>query len=228
MRRILQVNLPGMDLREFGISALFAAVVLFVAAMVMLTKNVSQLQQSIAVAEQTHLIQKRIDDVNNLTNNVEMTVRGYALTGDARFLTRHQKTHNALLAAVNDLDGLTLREPALRAAFLGLREGVTKHESLYGTLIGKGPSEQVIVAEAISNPDKRRFREMITQQLSALERTEADLSASRNDAAEREIRQTNTTALAVAAFAFLCGIAGFSLALFGKRRDPARTKGSQP
>lgn len=221
MRPALQFNLPAIDLREFGISALFAAVVLFVAAMVMLNQNVVQLRESIAVAEHAHRVQKRIDDVNVLTNNVEMTVRGYALTGDARFLARHRKTHDALLAAVNELDGLTLDEPALRPAFLGVRQAVDLHETLYGSLIGHGPNEQAIVAEAITNPAKRRFREMIMTNLTALERTEAELAAASNDAAERDVRQTNMTALAVAAFAFLCGIAGFSLTLFGKRQAPA-------
>jgi CHASE3 domain sensor protein len=224
MRPALQFNLPALNLREFGISALFASVVLFVAAMVMLNQNVGQLRQSIAVADLAHRIQKRIDDINNLTNNVEMTVRGYALTGDARFLTRHQKTHDALLDAVNDLDELTMSEPALRPAFIGLHNAVDLHENLYGSLIGHGPGEQAVVVEAITNPAKRRFREMITANLTALERTEAGIAAAHHAAAEREVRQTNLTAFAVAAFAFLCGVCGFSLTLFGKRQAAAGAK----
>lgn len=212
-------RLHAMDLREFGVSALFAAVVLFVAAMVMLNQNVVQLRRSFDWVERAHVIQKRIDDVNNSMNSVEMTVRGFALTGDLRFLERYKKMHAVLMGAVKDLDDLAMVETALRPAIKALQTAVDGHEALYGTLIGHGPAEQAIVAEAITNPSKRLFSAKANNVLSRMEHMERRLFEARYAEAEREAAVTYRVAIGIAGLAFLTGTLGFALALFGRRHD---------
>lgn len=223
----MRLNLPdrlyNIDLREFGISALVAALALFVAAMAMLNQNVSQLRQSFVWADQAHAIQKRIDDVNNLMNCVELTVRGYALTGDPAYIRRHHNTLANLMTVMRELRALTAVEPALRPDYADLEKAVAQHEALYSSLIGQN---QAVIADAISSPAKRHFKERANAALTGLETMEKKRVALRLSQAERDARATYATAIGVAALAFLIGTLGCALTLFGLRRtrDPQMPK----
>lgn len=221
MRLDLSSRLHTLDLREFGVSALAAAMVLFGAAMVMLNENVTQLRRSFAWVEQVHAVQKQIDAVNNRLAGVEMTVRGYTLTGDPAFLRRHRNTHGRLVVAMRDLRDLAASEPALQADFAELRTAVALHEALYDTMIGLGPRQQAVVAEAITNPAKRRFNGRAIDALNRMEATEQRLWAKRHTDAEREARATYAIAIGVAGLALVVGSMGFALTLFGRRRTPS-------
>ena len=219
MRVDLPARLHRMELREFGVSALVAAVVLFVAAMAMLNQNVAQLRRSFTWVEQVYAVQKRFDAVNSRIVGVEMTVRGYALTGDPAFLLRHRKAHSNLVVLMRNLRDLAATETALQADFAELEKAVALHEALYDSLIGQGPQHQAVVAEAIANPAKRRFNERVVQALVRMEATEQRLWAERHAAAERDAQWTYAIALGIAGLAFLAGSLGFALTLFGRPRS---------
>lgn len=209
----------SIDLREFGVSALLAAVVLFVAAMVMLDTNVAQLRHSFAQSEQAYAIQKQIVAVGGRMNGVEMTVRGYALTGDPKFLERYRQCRDDVLRAMGELRGFTAAEPALQPDFAVLESAVARHRALYARLIGHGPDRQDVVAEAISNPDKRRHSARANNALSRIETTQLRLQRERRTTAEREAQKTYGLAIAIAGVAFLTGTLGFALTLFGRQRE---------
>jgi CHASE3 domain sensor protein len=219
MRLDLPARLHTVDLREFGISALVAAVALFIAAMAMLNQNVADLRQSITWVEQSYVVQKRLDAVNNRLAGVEMTVRGYALTGDPAFLRRHRKTHDYLAVVMHELHDMAAVEPALLADYTELEKAVGLHEALYSSLIGLGPRQQAAVAEAITNPAKRQFNERAINALNHMEAIEQRLLAERHAVAELRARRTYGLALGIAALAVLLGSVGFALTLFGQRRN---------
>lgn len=218
MRSDLTTYLQRIDLREFGISALFAAMVLFITAMVMLDQNVSQVRTSFSSVERAYQVQKQIDAVNNRMAGVEMTVRGYALTGDPAFIERHQRSHAYVDAAIADLGRLIGSDTALEADYAALKLAVGRHEDLYGSLIGIGPDRQALVAQAITDPNKRAIQKAAIDALNRIEATELRLMAERRAKVEDGARMTYGIALAVAALAFLTGTLGFALVLFGKRQ----------
>jgi CHASE3 domain sensor protein len=220
MRVDLSSRLHSVNLPEFGVSALIAAVVMFVAAMAMLNQNVTQLRRSFGWVEQVYAVQKRIDAVNNRLSGVELTVRGFALTGDPAFLRRYRNTHGYLIAAMRELHDLTAADTALQADYAELERAVALHEALYGSLIGQGPQHQAVVAEAITNPAKRQFNGRAIQALNRMEATEQRLWAKRQADAERDARTTYAIALGIAGLAFLTGSLGFALTLFGRRHSP--------
>jgi len=223
MRVDLATRLHSMDLREFGVSALLAAVVLFVAAMAMLNHNVIEIRQSITAVEQSYVVQKQLDAVNNRLAGVEMTVRGYALTGDPAFLRRHRKTHGQLGDVMQALRKLAAVEPALQGDFAELETAVALHEALYDTLIEQGPQHQAVVAEAITNPAKRRFNERAINALNHMEVLVQRLLAGRHAVAERRAWNTYCVALGIAALAVALGSLGFALTLFGRPRQAERS-----
>lgn len=218
MRVELSARLHRMDLREFGVSALAVAVVLFIAAMAMLNQNVAQLRRSFSWVEQSYAVQKRLDTVKNQLAGVEMTVRGYTLTGDPAFLRRHRKVHSKLVVVMHDLHDLVATEPALQDDYAELERAVALHEALYDSLIGQGPQHQAVVAEAITNPAKRKFNERANTALNRMEATEQRLWANRHADAERDAHTTYAIALAIAGLALLSGSLGFALTLFGHPR----------
>lgn len=218
MRSDLSTFLQRIDLREFGISALFAAMVLFITAMVMLDQNVSQVRTSFSWVERAYQVQKQIDAVNNRMAGVEMTVRGYALTGDPAFIQRHQRSHAYVVKGLVELGRLIGNEPALKADYAALKLAVGKHETLYGALIGLGPDRQALVAQAITDPEKRAIQKAAIDALNRIEATELRLMAERRAKIEEGARLTYGIALSVASLAFLTGTLGFALVLFGKRQ----------
>jgi len=219
MRESLAVRLHTIDLREFGVSALVAAVALFVAAMAMLNQNVVEIRQSFTWVERAHAVQTRIDTINARLAGVEMTVRGFALTGDPMFLRRYNQTHGYLTAAMRELHNLATVEPALQADEADLEMAVARHGALYGSLIGLGPQRQSIVAEAITDPAKRRLTAGVINALNRMEAIEQRLLAERHADAEHRARTTYRLAFGIAGLAFLAGSLGFALTLFGRRRS---------
>ncbi len=208
-----------MDLRELGMSALFAAVVLFVAAMFMLSRNVSQLTESYGWVEKSNAILQRMYNVELKIAGVEMTVRGYALTSNPMFVRMHRQNHDKLLAATKALGDLIASEPALQGDYAKLRMLVIQHDTLYASLIALGPGHQDIVGEAITNPSKRHPRTLAIVTLNSMRNKEQSLLAERQAAAEHKAKATYRLAISIAGLAFLAGTLGFALTLFGRRRQ---------
>lgn len=219
MSSVSHSRLHGIDLRELGMSVLFAAVVLFVAAMAMLSRNVSQITETYGWVEKSNTILQRLYAVELKIAGVEMTVRGYALTSNPMFVRLHQQNHDKLLSATKVLGDLVESEPALQADYDKLRMLVLQHDTLYASLIALGPGHQDIVAEVITNPSKRQPRTMAVAILNKMRAREQGLLAERQSAAEHKAKSTYRLAISIAGLAFLAGTLGFTLTLFGRRRE---------
>ncbi len=210
--------LHRIDLRELGMPVLFAAVVLFVTAMAMLSRNVSQLNESYRWVEKSNAILKGMYAVELKIAGVEMTVRGYALSSNPIFVRMHRQNHDKLLAATRALGDLIADEPALKADYARLRDLVAKHDALYLSLIALGPGHQDVVSDAITSPSQRYPRTAAVAALNKMRTLEQNILARRQHVAEEKARSTYHLALGIAVFAFLTGTLGFTLTLFGRRR----------
>lgn len=224
MSSVFHSRLNRIDARELGMTVLFAAIVLFVAAMFMLSRNVSQLTESYTRVEKSNSVLQRIYAVELKIAGVEMTVRGYALTSNPMFIRMHRQNHDKLLAATKALGDLVASEPALQDDYAKLRLLVVQHDTLYASLIALGPGHQDIVAEAIINPSKRQPRTLAIATLNTMRNKEQSLLAERESAAERKAKSTYRLAIGIAGLAFLTGTLGFTLMLFGRRRQAVEVR----
>jgi CHASE3 domain sensor protein len=211
-------RIDRINMRELGVSVLFAAAVLFVAAMVMLSRNVSQLNESYGWVEKSDAILKSLYRVELKITGVEMTVRGYALSSNPMFVRMHRENHDKLMAATKALGDLIASEPALKADYVRLRDLVAKHDALYTSLIALGPGHREAVTDAITSPAKRYPRAAAVATLGEMRVLEQAILAQRQRNAEEKARSTYRLALGISLFAFLAGTLGFTLTLFGRRR----------
>lgn len=209
IRRLIDI-----DARELGISALFAAVVLFVAAMAMLSRNVAQLRDAFFISEQSQLLLRQMDQVHMKLTGTEMIVRGYALSGDPVFLNYYRETHGKLIVSVASLGEQVRNEPTQKADFDELEKRVEAHQVLFASLL-KAPRE--VVADAITNPEKRRARDAVLALLDRMDAREDTLLEARRYDAENKAKRTFGLAIGIAIFAFIAGTVGFGLTFTGRR-----------
>lgn len=207
------------DLRELGMSVLFAAIVLFVAAMVMLSRNVSQISESYGWVEKSNTILQRLYAVELKIWGVEMSVRGYAISQNKMFARTYQFNRDKLSQATKTLGALVQSEPALQADYDKLHKLILQHDALYNSLIALGPGHQDVIAEVITNPSKRQPRNLAMTTLNEMRNKEQSLLSERQSAAEHKAKATYRLAISIAGLAFLAGTLGFTLTLFGRRRE---------
>jgi CHASE3 domain sensor protein len=207
------------DLRELGMSVLFAAIVLFVAAMVMLSRNVSQISESYGWVQKSNTVLQRLYAVELKIWGVEMSVRGYAISQDAMFLHVYRYNRDKLVEKTKSLGYLVQSEPALQADYDKLSRLIRQHDALYNSLVALGPGHRDIIAEAITNASKRQPRNLAVATLNEMRNKEQHLLAERQSAAEHRAKSTYRLAIGIAGLAFLAGTLGFTLTLFGRRRE---------
>lgn len=212
-------RLNHIDMRELGMSVLFAAIVLFVAAMVMLSRNVSQISESYAWVEKSNAVLQRLYAVELKIWGVEMTVRGYAISQNPIFVQVYRYNRASLFEKTKALGDQIQSEPPLQADYDKLRKLLLQHDVLYSSLMALGPGHQDIIAEVITNPSKRQPRTLAVATLTNMRNKEQSLLAERQSAAEHKAKATYRLAITIAGLAFLAGTLGFTLTIFGRRRE---------
>ncbi len=142
-------------LRQAGTPTLFAAVVLLLSAMALLGVNITELRRSYAVIQRSNATLLEIAEVDAKLVGVEMTVRGYALTDDPKFLRYQHYERSHTMTAMDKLAQLVADQPAQMRRLELLRGLVAKRLALYSQLSGLGPGHASDVAAAITDPKKR-------------------------------------------------------------------------
>jgi len=142
-------------LRELGLPTLFGAIVLLGSATLLLFANVSALRGNLRSIEHSQHVLLRLADLEAAMLSNEMTVRGYALTGDPRFI-RYQKTELAKCEAARaELLRLSADEPQRAAEYQSVMQDVALNIATFAKLSGDGPDKAQIVARAIVDPATR-------------------------------------------------------------------------
>ncbi|GAA0532209.1 CHASE3 domain sensor protein [Rhizomicrobium palustre] len=204
-------NLIRWHSREFGISAMFAAVVLFVASIIVLGRNVEQLRESFQLSTRTQEVLRQIDQVHMKMIGTEMIVRGYGLTGDASFQRYAKENRMRMVAAMTTLGELVRQEPALDKDYHILEGWVAQHQQLYIDLMDGGPDQRARIVDATVNPQKREARAEAMRALDRMDGLEQKLLAERRARAEAQAAKSFVMAIAIAVFAFVTGTIGFGL-----------------
>lgn len=193
-------------LRELGLPTIFGAVVLFASATLLLAVNVSALRENLKWMEHAQKVLMCIADVETGILGDELTVRGYALTGDKRFLHFQELERAKSLKAANELIALTAAEPDHAGHFLKVRRDLDRHMQIFGELTGKGPE---IVSRAIVDPGIRANMRRTRNGLAALRAEEVRDLGERQRAMTAQITRAFLLAVGIIIAAFVLG--GFGL-----------------
>ncbi len=172
-------------LRELGLPTLFGAVVLLGSATLLLFANVSALRGSLRSIDHSQQVLMHLADLEAAILSNELTVRGYALTGDPRFI-RFQKAELAKCeAAKAELLRLSADEPKRAAEYRQVMRQVAWHMGTFARLSGDGPDKAQIVARAIVDPTIRATMQKTRDGVADLRRQEV------NDLGERQRLMTD-------------------------------------
>lgn len=177
-------------LRELGLPTLFGAVVLLVSATLLLGANIAALRGNLAWMEHSQAALTHVATLEATVLSEEMTVRGYALTGDERFL-KYQKGQRArCVQALEALNRLSSADRRRAKEFAAVDQNVRAHLDLFGKLPIQGPDRAAVVARAIVDPAVRQNMSKTRNAMEALR------AAALNDLGERQRDITNQLARA--------------------------------
>lgn len=196
-------------LRELGIPTIFGAAVLFVSATLLLGVNISALRGNLIWAQHAQLILQHTSALDAGILGEELTVRGYALSGDKRFLDFQNSERNKIRAAVRALDRLAATDPEEMQILRTFRRDVDRHLATFGGLKGIGPDKASLVARAIVDPDIRASTKRVRSGLAKLTTVEQNELAKREGEMASQISQAFVLGIGIILAAVLLG--GFGL-----------------
>ena len=213
-------------LRQIGTPVLFAAVVLLLSGVLLLSANVAALRKSSAFVDRTNRTLLQIAEVDALLVGVEMTVRGYALTDDPAFLEYQNDERARLKIAMDKLAPLIAGEASQTSGFSRLQVVVAKRLALYTYLSGLGPGHAKDVAAAITDKAKRRGMIEARATLNAMRDRQLQFLAERQATASLQAARTYELAIGIVVLAFVFSALGFAFALYGRSAQRDFTRGS--
>jgi CHASE3 domain sensor protein len=196
---ILAVEQRRKPLKELGLPIIFGAVVLFASALMLLSVNISALRANLGRIEHSQQVLMQNAELETGILGDELTVRGYGLTRDARFLRFQERERARSQRALDALTRLMAADPERSKLFQTVRRDVVEHMANYGKLRGAAAD---VVAKAIVDPAIRANMRRTRDGLAALR------SAEVRDLGDRQREMTGQIT-----FAFLLAI-GIILAAF--------------
>lgn len=211
-------------LREMGLPTLFGAIVLLGSAALLLFANVTALHSNM---DAIRLSQKVLAQVANLETGIqgeELAIRGYALTGDGRFLDFQDYHRKQTEDALTVLQPLMASDPRRAAQYRQVSGSVKAHLEIFGKLRGNGPDRASVVAKAIVDPPLRRNMQDVREELSALRETEVNYLGSREGQMTNQITRAFELAIGIMVAAFVLGGLGVWIA---RLQFPQRLSGPQ-
>lgn len=192
-------------LREMGMPTLFGAVVLLVSATLLLGANLSALRGNLKWIEHS---QQMLDQINNLETSTlgeELSVRGYALTGDPVFLQYHRYERSHSLDALAQIQRLSSVEGHQRAEFDRVRQLIDQHMALFGALAVESEDRTVRAVKAITDPVVRANMLQTRQGLRELRAIEQHEFAARQHDVADQLFRAFFLAIGIIVAAFLLG-----------------------
>jgi CHASE3 domain. len=207
-----------------GLPTLFGAIVLLGSAALLLFANVTALHSNM---DAIRLSQKVLAQVANLETGIqgeELAIRGYALTGDGRFLDFQDYHRKQTEDALTVLQPLMASDPRRAAQYRQVSGSVKAHLEIFGKLRGNGPDRASVVAKAIVDPPLRRNMQDVREELSALRETEVNYLGSREGQMTNQITRAFELAIGIMVAAFVLGGLGVWIA---RLQFPQRLSGPQ-
>jgi len=204
-------------LREMGLPMLVVSLVLFVSAMTLLGANVSELRQSYARVQQSNEALLELESINNDILRVEMTVRGYILSGDPIFLTWKQYGTSAMLDRLATFDSVFNRDSDQAANVKKLRALLIEHSAFFDSLAKRVSSDRDRVVSEIVAYGKRVGRRNIENLLMDMRAREMKELAEQQVRAETRVVSAYRYAIGMSAAALLLAGLGFALLMHDRR-----------
>jgi CHASE3 domain sensor protein len=203
--------------RELGLPALVASLVLFVSAMTLLGASVAELRTSYARVQKTNEALLEIAAVNSDILRIEMTVRGYALSGDENYLVWQQMAQDALDLRVARLENLVADDPDERTDIAKLRKLLRTHESYFDAMAKLVPGNRERVVAEMVEYSKKVKRRPIENLLADMRADETRVLALEQRSAETRVVRSYRYAIGISLIAFLFGALGLALILHDRR-----------
>lgn len=218
--RSFGVQLRRGHLRTVGTQIIIVAVAFLVAALLLLSVNVTKLQESFAWVQNTDDELILIAQVEARLERSELTVRGYALTNDAVFLGYHQNEARQMSIVLDKLGKALADDPVpVKAAFARTRSLVQQRMDQFAQLLALGPGHMPDVANAILDA---RYHTLMRATRAGLERMqilETQELAERQASAAEQARRTYAMAIGIVVLAFAFGALGLAFVQFGADRS---------
>lgn len=213
--RMLRNSLLSGHFRSAGLQIMVVAIVLLLAGMVMLGSNVSELNASYAWAQRTNTTLLHVADLNHSMVGIEMSVRGYALTGKPIYREYYAYDRGQLERNAAALNGELADRPQAAARIKTVMGLLEERLADFDRLIALGPGRITEVAAAIEDVRIRRIRLDIDRNLDEIRNTQLILLKSLQDASEDKVRDSYRMAIFTVVAAFLLGVFGLFLVQSG-------------
>jgi CHASE3 domain sensor protein len=209
--------------RELGVPALVVSLVLFVSAMTLLGANVSELRSGYARMQQTNTALLQIAMVNADILRVEMTVRGYTLSGDPSYLSWLKKTNDGLQKRLIILEKLAGDDPDERADAVMLKKLLDAHATYFERMAQMALTDRDRVVTEMVDYSKKVKRRPIENLLTDMRNDETRRLSEQQHDAETRVVNAYRNALAISLLALLLGAIGFALVIHDRRIGRNRT-----
>ena len=196
---------------------LSVACALLIAAGVMFGVNLVSLRHDFDSDRASSRVVEKLDDVEKYLMGVDLTVRGYALSGNDVFLSYRQLEMQKLSTAFAALPPLVAAVPEQAKGMERLRKAMQVRVDALSGLMRMAHRDRPALGRAILDPDVRSTMREARAAISAvrtMEMVHRDQMAT--EALERASRNT-LLAGAILALAFVFGVFGLSFALFARR-----------
>ena len=208
-------------LHSFAMQIIAVAVVLLLSALMLLSVNVTKLQESFNWVQRSDNILMQLSQVELRLAGNESAVRGYALTDDPVFVTYQDNEVRQLWGAIDKLASEVRDEPDNQARYLRLREVVKKRLYILAYLMGIGPHNTQEVADAIRAPAYLTVISAEHAQLDEFRANELKVLNQRQAAAAGQAKQTYEFAISIVVVSFVFAALGIAFAMFGRARAAA-------
>lgn len=195
-------------LRELGLPIMFGAVVLLVSATLLLGANISALRGNQKWVEHSQQVLNQLSKLEAAVLSDEMTLRGYALTGDKRFLEFQKGEQARCRTSLAELKRLAGVEGHRADDFRVLDRDVRHHMDLFGSLAVQGPERAAVVGRAIVDPAVRETMRLTRERLEQLREAELrDLGARQRQITD-QLGRAFLLAIGIIVTAFVLGGVG--------------------
>jgi CHASE3 domain sensor protein len=203
-------------LRPVGTQIMAAAAALLVAALLLLGVNLSHLRDSYLTNERTDEVLLKISELDSRLQGAELSVRGYALTGNVIFVTYQKNEQRHVYVAFDHLDRLLADEPSQLKRLTAVRQLVQARIAWFSYL-SSSPERAKNVAAAITDPKYRALMRRTRDALSGLSQAERRLLEAKQQDMTRQARRTFLIAACIVVWSFVLSALGLLLARGGSR-----------
>jgi CHASE3 domain sensor protein len=207
---------------ELGVPALVVSLVLFVSAMTLLGANVSEIRAGYGRVQQTNAALLEIAMVNSDILRVEMTVRGYALSGDGSYLGWLKESRDIVRGRIQSLEKMVSGDPEQRADIAILKKLIAEHGAYFDGMAKRVTTEREKVIAEMVDYSKKVKRRPIENMLLDMREDQMKLLAGEQREAERRVVNAYIYGIGISSLALLFGALGFALILHDQRK-PRRT-----